>query len=128
MINSECPECGTALKYDEIKRVEYCPACGQEFPKKMKPKRLLMIHHIDGHVDYLCRKCGAVMEHATSGGTHFSAGEAWDDIHEFLACGKCGHHEDYPKIKGLDNLEGISVHGDTVSRESTEVLGGESIG
>ena len=35
----------------------------------------------------------------TSGGTHFSAGEVWDDIQESLLCLDCMEHVTEPEVR-----------------------------
>jgi len=69
----------------------------------MKPKRLLTVRHADGRTEYICQKCGSVMEWHTIGGMHYSAGVVWDDIEEVLTCPNCGNDVvDYPKMTARD--------------------------
>jgi len=49
-------------------------------------KKVLVVQHVDGRVEYACPKCDTVMEWHEGGGNSFSRGEVEDNTYEVLIC------------------------------------------
>lgn len=66
-----------------------------------KPKRIVLVHNLDGTTDYICPKCGSMMKLRDDYHISFSAGEINETGGEYLKCESCGKESrDITRPKG----------------------------